>query len=182
MRTCVGVSDPTRLDGPAEGGSISVWTSATTSIQRRSGRTSIGTAPWSGKSKTCCGGPLRIGRAGTHRGSRWARRRQGGISASFTCRTCPGIGVRYHGVPTWTEGAESATASPPEETMSHPKYPVGWDEERVRSVLEHYEAQSDEEAVAEDEAAYEATTHTAMEVPVELVPAVREMIAKRRAG
>ena len=61
--------------------------------------------------------------------------------------------------------------------MSHPKYPVGWDEERVRRVLEHYEAQSDEEAVAEDEAAYEATTHTAMEVPVELVPAVREMIA-----
>jgi len=66
--------------------------------------------------------------------------------------------------------------------MSHPKYPVGWDEERVRRVREHYEAQSDEEAVAEDEAAYEATTHTAMEVPVEVVPAVREMIAKRRAG
>ena len=43
-------------------------------------------------------------------------------------------------------------------------------------------AQSDEEAVAEDEAAYEATTHTAMEVPVELVPAVRELIAKGRAG
>jgi hypothetical protein len=66
--------------------------------------------------------------------------------------------------------------------MSRPKYPVGWDEERVRRVLEHYETQSDEEAVAEDEAAYEATTHTAMEVPVDLVPAVREMIAKRRAG
>ena len=49
-------------------------------------------------------------------------------------------------------------------------------------MLEHYEAQSDEEAVAEDEAAYETTTLTAMEVPVELVPAVRELIAKRRAG
>jgi len=65
--------------------------------------------------------------------------------------------------------------------MSEPKYPVGWDEERVRRVLEHYETQSDEEAVAEDEAAYEATTHTAMEIPVQLVPAVREMLAKRRA-
>ena len=52
----------------------------------------------------------------------------------------------------------------------------------MRRVLKHYEAQSDEEAVAEDEAAYEATTHTAMEVPVELVPTVRELIAKRRAG
>jgi hypothetical protein len=66
--------------------------------------------------------------------------------------------------------------------MSPSKYPPGWDEERVRRVLEHYEAQSDEEAVAEDEAAYEATTHTAMDVPVELVPVIRELIAKRRAG
>lgn len=66
--------------------------------------------------------------------------------------------------------------------MSESKYPPGWDEQRVRRVLEHYEAQSDEEAVAEDEAAYEATTHTAMDIPVELVPVVRELIAKRRAG
>ena len=66
--------------------------------------------------------------------------------------------------------------------MSPSKYPPGWDEERVRRVLEHYEAQSDEEAVAEDEASYEATTHTAMDVPVELVPVIRELIAKRRAG
>ena len=28
----------------------------------------------------------------------------------------------------------------------------------------------------------EATTHTAMEVPIELVPTVRELIEKRRAG
>ena len=66
--------------------------------------------------------------------------------------------------------------------MTHPKFPEGWDAERVQRVLEHYETQSDEEAVAEDEAAYEATTHTAMEVPVELVPMVRELIARRRAG
>jgi len=66
--------------------------------------------------------------------------------------------------------------------MRQAKYPTGWDEELVRRVLEHYETQSDEEAVAEDEAAYEATTHTAMDVPVELVPTVRELIAKRRTG
>jgi hypothetical protein len=65
--------------------------------------------------------------------------------------------------------------------MRQPKYPAGWDEERVRRVLEHYETKSDGEAVAEDEAAYEATTHTAMAVPVELVPGVRELIAKRHA-
>lgn len=66
--------------------------------------------------------------------------------------------------------------------MRQAMYPAGWDEERVRRVLEHYEAQPDEEAVAEDEAAYEMTTHTAMDVPVDLVPMVRELIAKRRAG
>ena len=62
------------------------------------------------------------------------------------------------------------------------KFPPGWDEERVRSVLEHYEQQSDDEALAEDEAAYESTTHTVMKVPIDLVPAVRELLAKRRAG
>jgi hypothetical protein len=66
--------------------------------------------------------------------------------------------------------------------VSASKYPPGWDEERVRRVLEHYEGQSDEEAVAEDEASYEATTHTSMDVPVELVPVIRELIAKRHAG
>ena len=65
--------------------------------------------------------------------------------------------------------------------MTQSKFPPGWDEARVRRVLEHYEAQSDAEAVAEDEAAYEATTHTMMEIPVELVPVIRELIAKRGA-
>lgn len=66
--------------------------------------------------------------------------------------------------------------------MSDSSFPNGWDSDRVRRVLQHYEEQSAEEAVAEDEAAFEPPTHTAMEVPVELVPAVRELIAKRRAG
>jgi len=64
--------------------------------------------------------------------------------------------------------------------MKQSRYPPGWDEERVRRVLGHYESQTDEEAVAEDEAAYESTTHTAMEIPIDLVPVVREIIAKRR--
>jgi hypothetical protein len=66
--------------------------------------------------------------------------------------------------------------------MKQPTYPVGWDEARVKRVLAHYKQQADDEAVAEDEAAYESTTHTLMEVPVDLVPAVRELLAKRKAG
>ena len=72
-------------------------------------------------------------------------------------------------------------AAAAEKAMKQATYPAGWDEDRVRRVLEHYETQLDEQAEAEDEAAYESTTHTAMEVPVELVPAVRELIAKRHA-
>ena len=60
-------------------------------------------------------------------------------------------------------------------------YPPGWDEARVNRVLAHYEAQTEEEAVAEDEAAFEDQTQTTMEVPLELVPAVRELIAKHQA-
>jgi hypothetical protein len=56
--------------------------------------------------------------------------------------------------------------------MSSDNFPPGWDQERVRRVLEHYESQSDEEAVAEDEAPFEETTHTTMKVPVDLVPTV----------
>jgi hypothetical protein len=66
--------------------------------------------------------------------------------------------------------------------MKQSKYPAGWDEQRVKRVLDHYEDQSDDEAVAEDEASFESTTHTAMEVPVELVPDVRELLAKRRVS
>ena len=66
--------------------------------------------------------------------------------------------------------------------MKSTKYPPGWDAQRVQRVLDHYESQTDEEAVAEDEAAYESTDHTAMEIPIELVPAVRELLAKRRTG
>ena len=66
--------------------------------------------------------------------------------------------------------------------MNQPKYPPGWDEERVNRVLQHYETQSDEQAVAEDEAAWESTSTTVMEVPVELVPEVRNLIAKKQAS
>ena len=68
----------------------------------------------------------------------------------------------------------------PGDRMSDGKFPPGWNEERVRKVLAHYESQSEEEAVAEDEAAFEDRTQTVMEIPHELVPAVRELIARHQ--
>ncbi len=65
--------------------------------------------------------------------------------------------------------------------MKQSRFPEGWEEQRVRRTLEHYEKLTEEEAVAEDEASFEDRTQTVMEVPVDLVPAVRELIAKRSA-
>ena len=42
---------------------------------------------------------------------------------------------------------------PERTTINQRRFPPGWDEERVRRVLAHYEEQTEEEAVAEDEAA-----------------------------
>jgi len=63
--------------------------------------------------------------------------------------------------------------------MKTNKFPPGWDDASVRRVLDHYEAQTEEEAVAEDEAAYEDTSQTFMGIPNALVPKVRELIAKQ---
>jgi hypothetical protein len=63
--------------------------------------------------------------------------------------------------------------------MKKNRYPQGWDENRVRDVISHYESQTEEESVAEDEAAHEDSKQTFMEVPNELVSKVREIIAKQ---
>ena len=59
------------------------------------------------------------------------------------------------------------------------RFPPGWDEERVERLLQHYDSQTEEEAVAEDKAAFEDPTQTVMVIPNELVPAVRALLAER---
>jgi hypothetical protein len=56
----------------------------------------------------------------------------------------------------------------------------GWNEDRVKRVLAHYGKQTDADAVPEDEAAFESSG-TVMTVPRELVPKVRELIAKHQS-
>ena len=64
--------------------------------------------------------------------------------------------------------------------MRQSKFPLGWDEERVRMVLKHYEEQTEDEELAEDEAAFENGGEAVMEVPHELVPLIREIIARHQ--
>ena len=61
------------------------------------------------------------------------------------------------------------------------RYPPGWNREQVERVIDHYERQSDEEAAAEDEAAFSGEDGTLMVIPFELVPAVRELLAQHAA-
>ncbi|MBI3245635.1 MAG: hypothetical protein HYZ50_03900 [Deltaproteobacteria bacterium] len=61
--------------------------------------------------------------------------------------------------------------------MKHTRYPAGWSEERVRHLLQHYETQTEEEAVAEDEAAFRRRDQTVMVVPKTLVPRITRLIA-----
>ncbi len=62
--------------------------------------------------------------------------------------------------------------------MSEQKFPPGWNEERVRQVMEHYESQTEVEQFAEIEAAREDEGITMMAIPTELVPEVRALLAK----
>jgi len=64
--------------------------------------------------------------------------------------------------------------------MINKHFPPGWDEERVRRVLAHYETQTEDEAVDEDERAFEKG-QTVIEVPAELMPVIREVLAQYKA-
>lgn len=61
------------------------------------------------------------------------------------------------------------------------RFPTGWNENRVRLLLRHYEEQTEDEAIAEDEAAFRRRDQTVMVVPRELVPVITKLI-KRREG
>jgi hypothetical protein len=64
-------------------------------------------------------------------------------------------------------------------SLPNQKLPRGWTEKKVQDVLEYYENQTEEEQLAEHEAAYDAAGQTMMGVPTELVPAVRKLIARQ---
>jgi hypothetical protein len=60
------------------------------------------------------------------------------------------------------------------------KFPPGWNEQKVRAVIRHYEQLTDEELAREIETAPEVTDETLISVPTELLPAVRRLILQHR--
>jgi len=65
--------------------------------------------------------------------------------------------------------------------MKRNRFPAGWNEARVQKILKHYEEQTEQEAVAEDEAAFRLRGQTVMVVPRRLVPEITRLIEKRRS-
>ncbi|HEY8748447.1 MAG TPA: hypothetical protein VIM11_10760 [Tepidisphaeraceae bacterium] len=57
--------------------------------------------------------------------------------------------------------------------------PKGWSQKKIRALANYYENQSEDEAIAEDEAAWHDPKVTMMAVPIELVPKVQKLIAKK---
>jgi hypothetical protein len=64
--------------------------------------------------------------------------------------------------------------------MSQSEFPDAWDEDKVQRVLAHYGEQTEDEALAEDEAGIQPS-ETVMNVPHDLVPRVRELIARQHS-
>ncbi len=60
------------------------------------------------------------------------------------------------------------------------KYPKGWNEARVRKVIEYYDHQTDEEAAKEIETAPAVAGTVWVEVPHDLLPAVRKLLSRRK--
>jgi len=59
------------------------------------------------------------------------------------------------------------------------KFPKGWNEQRVREVIAHYESQSEDEEFAEIEDALQEKNMTLMAIPTELVPKVQALLDRK---
>lgn len=67
--------------------------------------------------------------------------------------------------------------------MSEQKFPQGWDADRVKRVLAHYDDLSEDEQVAEDEEAVrEQGGQVVVTVPENLLPAIRQLLAGNPTG
>ena len=66
--------------------------------------------------------------------------------------------------------------------MNEQKFPPGWDSARVQKLIAHYDSLDEDSQVAEDEAAREMPGQTTVVVPVEFMPAIREMLAHKATG
>ena len=70
----------------------------------------------------------------------------------------------------WPGWKKTTHSSPVPASLN--RFPEGWDEARVREVIDCYENQTEEEAIAEDEAAFKDVMK-ARSQPLDIDPAAR---------
>jgi hypothetical protein len=58
------------------------------------------------------------------------------------------------------------------------RYPKGWNRRKVQAIIDHYDHQTDDEAISEAEAPYHSNRVTMIGVPVDLVPKIQKLIAR----
>lgn len=67
--------------------------------------------------------------------------------------------------------------------MSEQRFPPGWDADRVKRLVEHYDKATEDELAAEDEAAAEEREGQAViAVPDALLPAIRQLLATHKTA
>ena len=59
------------------------------------------------------------------------------------------------------------------------KYPKGWDRKRVQELADYYDTQTDADAIAEMEAAFDSEACAMIQVPIKLLPAIRKVLSKK---
>lgn len=62
------------------------------------------------------------------------------------------------------------------------RYPTGLDRRKAQAIMDHHENQTEDQAVAEDEAAYHSNSITMVAVRVRLVPRVQSLVATLGMG
>jgi hypothetical protein len=81
-----------------------------------------------------------------------------------------------------SEKGVPATTAEKAQMSTQNQFPDGWDEDRIREVIEHYDNQTEDEELAELEAAQNGPSVTMMPIPTELVPEVQALIAKKHSA
>ncbi len=67
--------------------------------------------------------------------------------------------------------------------MNEQRFPKGWDEQRVKQLLAELDARTDEEWIAEDEAAAaDGDDQAVITVPATLLPEIRRLLAAHKTG
>jgi len=60
------------------------------------------------------------------------------------------------------------------------EFPPGWNERKVRAVIQHYDRLTDDELAHEIETAQEVKEETLISVPTELLPTIQQLIVRHQ--